>query len=210
MTVTFKSNDGATAAYQAWKDVKLLTLLVDHNMHCDGNKVSGYEVLQFRLQGKTLTMQVELISLGHVIKDYNVRITKYDMAFSLNANYDANSGSASKSTISLSDKSDLSLDCLNCYIAGKAQFTLMLRGTPMSIDYYNLNLLGDLKANMDLKLDILKSTPVEKSQENVLYSIPQHPLRYCWLTLVFLEFSVLEVSSLSKASSTIPQTFLAS
>lgn len=102
-----------------------------------------------------LTMYYYEIALDKVIKDYNLKITKFNLAeFNLDANYDQSAGTVLKSNLPFMENNFVEMNCIDCYSSGKVLFNLEIKGTTFTIRSYKFSLLGSLKAHLGVQLQV--------------------------------------------------------
>jgi hypothetical protein len=174
MTLDFAKSEDAAAAFAAWSATKDLVFLVGQDMDCDGQSISAYQISNMAIRLSTLSMSADYIRMNKVIRDYNIKITKLDVPFKLDTNY--NNGGVVDPSISIFDNSLAAVSCEDCYTQGDAQMSVQFKGTTFAINSYYISLAGNFKANMDVKLSVIKASDSENQIEVDIYTLPLHPV----------------------------------
>lgn len=181
MKIYFNDSVSATSAFTEWSASPVLTVLTGHewNAFGDGN-VAAFEISNLKIDNSRLSMAANPVALRDVIADYNVDIIKSDtrnehvsdFIFPLNLNYANGQVSNPSIHIALPPSSAARVDCVNCYTTGSAEMTLSIKGGPLGISSYGINLNGTLQANIDFAAMSKVSIPESESLE--LTTLAQH------------------------------------
>ncbi|KAI8894843.1 hypothetical protein BC833DRAFT_623592 [Globomyces pollinis-pini] len=186
LTLTFNSTRTATAAYNEWKVHPDLALYFGHEWSCPNGKVHVHtrSVQGITLKDNLLSVETAALPIEQVIKEYVVdlsngqkpnelqdRVEGTFKPIPLNVNYDGASQTVVRPEISLFERPQVGVFCVNCHTRGdatlKVQFTVGFSG----VKSYKLNLFGLLNANMDLKLSLGSRTEQELFKTR-LYALP--------------------------------------
>ena len=134
--------------------------------------------------------------MNKVIKDYNIKVAKFNVPFSLNTNYDGSD--VETPSISILNDKFTTLNCINCHTRGDALFEFEVAGTWHSLNRYRLALSGRVDGNLDIELNVLHillqaQEPQHIKQNKVLKEVDFNPISIAGVMTIEPSFVVNSV-----------------
>lgn len=201
VTITFDTVDSASMAFRAWSQVHDLAIVLGHEHECQGIKnVSTLSVNKISSpEENRLVLDTTGMSYSELMGGYELEITKRtpeqhqffrtrkstfkSKEYKIDYNYDRYTQKVKEPVLLIPNVSvGIGRDyvstygkCTNCFMTGTAHLELYIKSKMGVIKQYKLVIDGEVKANMDMNIDI-RATHKSKLINNPIAEVPLTPI----------------------------------
>ncbi|KAI8916127.1 hypothetical protein EDD86DRAFT_11028 [Gorgonomyces haynaldii] len=174
VNLSFQSQEAAQKAFDAWRGVKDLVLMIPHEEEsCNGKLAAAVTIKTLTLDKTTIVADTNPAKHEDFMQEYEVTIKQYDAPqkrwektatskpWFYGLNFDQASQSPVQPYIPLAHSKFGDVGCDSCYAFGVAKLSLNIKGTFVVVKSYSIDLDGEVKANMGLKMTLNEAAKLD-------------------------------------------------
>ncbi|KNE59120.1 hypothetical protein AMAG_03458 [Allomyces macrogynus ATCC 38327] len=200
VTIAFDGDASAAKAQAEWTTHATstnLAVMIGAEWKCGGKDATAFRHVQaVDMTHGTLVLTTEEATSDELVQDYAIEVNQYDdvageqelrkrglfnwskskvWPWSLYVNYDKATEQPAKRDIALLTTPWAGAHCIDCYVKGEAALKIRVTGSVIVVKSYEIELSGDLKANLDLLLSIYQTARTDLYRVP-LWALPLNPV----------------------------------
>ncbi|KAJ3366033.1 hypothetical protein GGF32_007533 [Allomyces javanicus] len=200
VTITFDGDASAATAQAEWTAHAAstnLAVMIGAEWKCGGKDTTAFRHVQtVATTHNTLVLKTDEATSDELVQDYAIEVNQYDdvageqelrkrglfnwskgkvWPWSLYVNYDKATEQPAKRDIALLTTPWAGAHCIDCYVKGEAALKIRVTGSVIVVKTYEIELSGELKANLDLLLSIYQTARTDLYRVP-LWTLPLNPV----------------------------------
>ncbi|KAJ3320100.1 hypothetical protein HDV06_005665 [Boothiomyces sp. JEL0866] len=174
--ITFDDRNHTHGAFHSWSTTPNLAMMINHEIKCHGvDGVTAYQVSSLAIQNLKLLVSFQPLEMPKLLQNYTLDVVQLKdsqplskrgfwdtfkwtkdggVSKSFGINYSADTQGAVQGLIPIVSDGKFSINCLNCFAEGTIGIHATVKGLFLAIESYEIDFIGELKANMDIDLKV--------------------------------------------------------